>query len=376
MLYWHNPWFPSKDNAPAVAMINALPTGAAIHDERVLPVRPLGIPLVDGKPVGSHHQKVLLVYGTAGLVAFQGGIDLDPNRLSHGQGPGLHDVHTRVMGPAAHWLYRIFVERWLDHPEAARHPPVNTALAPPPRHAQGDMFVHVARTYGNGTLRNLVPPYAFAPQGEQTAKELLLHAIQTATRFIYVEDQYLVDLDVSRALVAALPRIQKLVILVCDEGAVVGEILQVGRRRKDFLDPLVAAAPDKVHVCTSSRYVHAKVWIFDDRFAIVGSANVNRRGLSHDSEQLIGVFDVNARYRWFFAHELRMHLWGQHLGLRPLDVVDAVATSVHWVAGATRGGLRSYVPDPTADEPLPWFFRSFLSNDLGWDLVIDPDGSK
>lgn len=374
MLYKHNQWFPSKDNTPAVDMINALPTGAAIHDQRVLPIRPLGIPQLDGKPVGSHHQKVLIVFGTAGLVAFQGGVDLDPNRLTHGAGPGLHDVHTRVMGPAAQWLHRILIERWLDHPEAAQLPGVRQAV-PAPRHPDSDLFVHVARTYGNGTRYPMTPPYAFAPTGEQTAKSLLLHAIRTASRFIYVEDQYLVDLDVSRALVAALPQIQKLVILVCDAGAVVKEILQVGRRRKEFLDPLHAVAPDKVHVCTSSRYIHAKAWIFDDRFAIIGSANVNRRGLSHDSEQLIGVFDVNARHRWYFAHELRMHLWARHLGLRPLEVIDAVAASVHWASGSTRGEVRPYVADPTTDEPLPWLGGLVFSDNRAWDAIIDPDGT-
>jgi len=369
LIYQQNQLFGARDNSEIVDMINGLATGAAIHDGRVL--------LRNGFAVGAHHQKMLIVHGPAGLVAFQGGIDLDRNRLP----PALHDVHTRVMGPAAHWLYRTFVERWHDHPEAVSLAPVNATLPAPKRHPSVDHFTHVARTYGSSAKHGVSPagspPYAFAPQGERSIKSLVLKAIQASERFIYLEDQYLVDMDISRALVAALPKLKKLIILVCDSGAVVGEIFQVGRRRKAFLDPLLAAGPGKVHVCTSARYIHAKVWIFDDRFAVIGSANVNRRGFTHDSEQAIGVFDVNARRRWFFAHELRMHLWSRHLGLPPRDTIDAVTASRHWASGQTRGEIQPFVADPAGDKAPDWktnLALAAIGADL-WDDGIDPDGS-
>ena len=58
--------------------------------------------------------------------------------------------------------------------------------------------------------------------------------------------------------------------------------------------PLLAAAPEKVAVVVSTtRYVHSKTWVIDDEFAIVGSANCNRRGYTHDSEASVGVYAVS-----------------------------------------------------------------------------------
>ena len=38
-------------------------------------------------------------------------------------------------------------------------------------------------------------------------------------------------------------------------------------------------------------YVHAKVWIFDDQFAVIASVNTNRRSWTHDSEVAAGISD-------------------------------------------------------------------------------------
>ena len=376
MLYKHSPHVQARDNTSAVAFINNLPTGAAIHDSRVLHIEfNVLVPQLLSFEVGAHHQKILLIKGSHGLVAFQGGMDLDPNRRPHGGDPGLYDAHTRIMGPSAYYLYQIFAERWTDHPESGGLKPINKSVPAPASHTSADLFVHVAKTYGNGSTHPGVPPsgYAFAPAGTRTAKALVLKAIAATKRFIYLEDQYLVDMAISQALRNALAHVKKVIILICPSDGVRGELYQVDRRRKDFIDNIKAGGADKVHVCELDQYVHAKLWVFDDRFSIIGSANVNRRGFTHDSEQLVGVFDVNKKKKWFFAHELRMHLWARHLGLSPLDVHDAVASSVHWSDGNTRGHVRTFVPDPSKDLPPPQAFP--VSPDYLWNAIIDPDGS-
>ena len=52
--------------------------------------------------LGSHHHKILIVYGDEGLIGFCGGVDLDKNRLGY-----LHDVHLRVLGGSAKELLKI-----------------------------------------------------------------------------------------------------------------------------------------------------------------------------------------------------------------------------------------------------------------------------
>lgn len=79
-------------------------------------------------------------------------------------------------------------------------------------------------------------------------------------------------------------------------------------------------------LATSQVYVHSKLMIVDDRFVLIGSANINDRSLlgSRDSEMGVVLEDqefVNSRMNgqpWRagrFAHSLRLSLWSEHLGI-------------------------------------------------------------
>jgi phosphatidylserine/phosphatidylglycerophosphate/cardiolipin synthase-like enzyme len=273
--------FTGFDNKPPVDFINKLSNGAAIQDGKYL-------------NFGSHHQKVLVVNGEQGLIAFSGGIDINHNRFLK-----LHDVHCRIKGPAAWDHYQIFVKRWTDNIYSNRVP-INKGIPIPGK--CGDKHAQVALTYGNGTnnagidiVPNVIPPtpkgYKFAPHGDRSAKALIRQAISNTQSFIYLEDQYLVDMSMSRALARKLPAIKFLIILIAHTNSVNGELYQGWRRRKDFIDNLVKVDPAKVIVCYHTKtLVHSKTWIFDDKFAIIGSANCNRRGYTHDSEQIVGIF--------------------------------------------------------------------------------------
>ncbi|MFI6844244.1 phospholipase D-like domain-containing protein [Kitasatospora sp. NPDC050467] len=231
------------------------------------------------------------------------------------------------------------------------------------------MQVQVAATYPNGARGITGAPagYAFARSGDRSVRDLLHHAVQRARRCIYVEDQYLVDRATSEALQAVLPGLASLVILIPDTNAVNKEVHQAWSRRRAFLDPLLSAAPGKVVVCTHRRsIVHSKVWIFDDQFAIIGSANCNRRGMTHDSEITAGVYDVLTTYNW--AKQLRMSLWGKHLHLAPELLEDPVAAAVHWATPAATADVLVYDPLGGTDEPV-------TDPDFVWNKIVDPDGS-
>jgi phosphatidylserine/phosphatidylglycerophosphate/cardiolipin synthase-like enzyme len=396
LLYHQNKELSGEDNTKPVDFINGLPNAKAIHDDRV--VRGALVPwlialLKGGHYLGVHHQKVLVVYGNEGLVAFQGGMDINPDRLqfpidpAHGipyiGGPvGLHDVHTRIRGEAAISLCSLFVQRWNDHPQSA-------GFTIPPsllfgKHVYGnvshELHVAVGRTYPNSTAHTLNGPggpYWFAETGEQSAKTLVLNAIAQSKRFIYIEDQYLFDMDLSNALKSALPNLKKLIILILTSEQAPDQH-QPFLRRKNFIDNLtggVQPPTDKVIVCQNRwpamPFVHSKTFIFDDKFAIVGSANANHRGYTFDSEQTAGIFDTNEKKRFFFAHELRMHLWHKHLHRREIDLVDPIASSVHW--SKPIGDIITYVL--AGQDPPPPFPENIVPKDLVWNLGIDPDGS-
>lgn len=100
---------------------------------------------------------------------------------------------------------------------------------------------------------------------------------------------------------------------------------------------------------TEQIYVHAKMMLVDDRIAIIGSANINDRSLigTKDTElsaiivdndtTVIPVDDKNRAVR-NFAHNLRLQLWQEHLGLTdPSSILDPVSDATHkiWQDTAT-----------------------------------------
>ena len=381
MLY-HQTQLSGEDNTDAINFVGQLHTGKAIHDDRVVKGGFLPHFFKPSVPyLGVHHQKVLIVNGTEGLVAFQGGMDLNVDRLHFpGAGPfGLHDVHTRIRGLAAASLWKVFVERWTDHPQSRKFPPIPSEVIDSSK-VTDDLQVEVGRTYPNSNSHTLFGPggpYQFAASGEQSVKALVLNAIARSRKFIYIEDQYLFDMSISNALRSALPNLKKLVILITDS-VQADDQRQPCLRRKAFIDNLtggVQPPTDKVIVCqngASSRvpFIHSKTFIFDDKFAIIGSANLNRRGYTHDSEQNVGIFDTNKRRRFFFAHELRMNLWGKLLSKRPIDLVDPIASSVHWTKPV--GNIATYIVNK---KDRPRGFPEDALKDLVWNIGLDPDGS-
>lgn len=497
-MLWDNP--ATSQNEKEVENINALTHGRAILDRRHLHAQRTLLTIQEGPPIlhprqiiediknmespvkdpfpdspkevfgsGSHHQKVLVVNGAKGLIAFCGGIDINPDRVDpanvgHNVGSGvtvgspMHDVHCRIRGPAARELLRTFVERWKDHPENAEFYSGEggfegiiemMALPSPEQQEQirrfnhkfrvygpeqlsdpqpnsGGHLVQIGRTYGNGFagknggiwgIREEGEPYFFAPKGETTAKEIILHAIGQATRFIYIEDQYFTPMrEVINALKAALPRIQHLTVLIPDDtvtamGADVplkslmltkwgkklaGEMRivsnQARARRLEAIRLLKENVPDagKVRVFILSpvgaehTYVHTKMFIIDDEFAIIGSANCNRRSYTHDSEVIAAIADQTpaSALGYNLAHRLRIALWAEHLfgiGIKDpfhtrkqqernsvfAELADGVASGIHWLSLPPGARVAPY------DEKAP---ADTSGTDFVWDYGIDPEG--
>ena len=371
-----------SDSLKAIITINGLSHGQAFNDDRTL-------------GFGSHHQKVVVVNGGEGLFAFCGGIDIDPNRVfpmgvngSNFAGAPFHDVHCRIRGPAAWDILQTFIERWKDYvramPVAEKAPLVGTSVTLDSQPKPGRLHVQIARTYGNPTKHGMVgpqnptavelSPYQYAPNGETTVSAMFFRAIDAAKRFIYIEDQYLVHTEASDALVKAVGRLAHITILMPHSDLT--DMPHVWEHRKKFIEPLRTAGGKKVRIFVRSpfgpqvphSYVHAKTWIFDDQFAIIGTANVGRRSWTHDSEIDVGVFDesTNDHASYTFAHRLRIRLWAEHLNMNTPDghaqLADGVGSAVHWLLPG--GNVRPYDENEKSDAPSA----------APWDTSVDPDG--
>jgi phosphatidylserine/phosphatidylglycerophosphate/cardiolipin synthase-like enzyme len=384
---------------------------------------------------GSHHQKLVLAHHAereADDVAFVGGIDLchgrrdderhhgDPQAIDigprYGDRPPWHDVQLEIRGPAIGDLSHTFRERWedptpLDHrnplrahiARLAREPRRAEPLPPPPDvpGTAGSHIVQVLRTYPDKR-----PPYPFAVEGERSIARAYIKAFRRARRLIYLEDQYLWSAEVAEPLADALRRHHdlRLIALVPRFPERGGRVSEPPERvgHDAAVQHVREAAGDRVAVYDLENdegtpvYVHAKVCIIDDVWAMVGSDNLNLRSWTHDSELSCAVLDATRDERRprdpaglgdgarRFARDLRLRLCAEHLGRRPDDpcLLDpsevfetwhkAAASLDAWYDGGQRGDrppgrVRLHRPTPVRWWQGPWARAVYR-------LLVDPDG--
>jgi phosphatidylserine/phosphatidylglycerophosphate/cardiolipin synthase-like enzyme len=387
---------------------------------------------------GSHHQKLVVLRHPGrpeGDVAFAGGIDLcharrddsehlgDPQGLQlareYGPNPPWHDAQLELRGPVVGILDAVFRERWTDprsldtdnpgswvedklrHADLAADPLPDR---PPDPEPTGPCRVQVLRTYP--AIR---PPTPYAPHGERSVARGFAKAFRRARRLIYLEDQYMWSPHIAKLLAEALrghPELH-LVVVVPRHPDVDGRLAlppnEVGRL--EAIDTCRRAASDRVHVFDLENrngtplYVHAKVAVIDDVWACVGSANLNRRSWSHDSELSCAVLDETRDPRKpldpgglgdgarTFARDLRLTLVREHLDL-PADGSadpdlldpDAFVRAVRaagdeldrWHAAGRAGPRPPGRLRPHQPEELPWHTKLWAVP--VYRLVYDPDG--
>ncbi|HWE63582.1 MAG TPA: phospholipase D family protein [Chloroflexota bacterium] len=264
-----------------------------------------------------HHQKAIVIDGR---IAFVGGMDLttlqgdrwDTEQHPLRAGPNWHDAQVRIEGEAVADVEHNFRQRWravtgddtLPHQdpqhEAAWHTPVQ-----------------IVRTIARRTYKEL-------PHGEYGIHHAYTRTLRAARRLIYLENQYLWSPEVLAALVAAMntPHEEPFRIVIVlpasaydgkfDNDQHVKELLaqDAGRGIVSVYCPYAWGPSAGTHAFHYHPiYVHAKVAIVDDEWLIVGSANLNDRGLITDSEICTLIHDQD------LARDLRLDLWAEHLGM-------------------------------------------------------------
>jgi phosphatidylserine/phosphatidylglycerophosphate/cardiolipin synthase-like enzyme len=384
---------------------------------------------------GSHHQKLVLLLHPGHHeddLAFVGGVDLchgrrdderhggDPQAESldpaYGPRPPWHDIQAEVHGPAVVDLAETFRERWNDPTPLERRgfrfgrikardtaePKVPEPLPPlgGAHPAAGTHAVQVLRTY---PIKR--PPYPFAPQGERSIARLYSKALERASSFIYIEDQYFWSEEIAALYEASLRRAPELRIIVVvprhpdRNGRISGPTNRLGQLT--MMKRLAAAGGDRFAIYDleneqgAAIYVHAKVVVIDDVLAMIGSDNMNRRSWTHDSELSIAVLDEEQDGREprdpadlgdgarRFARDLRLNLWREHLGATSDDgLVDGQGAFERWRQQADEldawhesgergprpaGRVRHHRPRPVPTWQRAWAWPLYRN-------VVDPDG--
>lgn len=270
-----------------------------------------------------HHQKAIVVDGQ---IAYVGGMDLTTFQGDRWDlpghplraGPNWHDVQIRLEGEAVSDVEHNFRQRWqavtgeraLPHRDPAWQPDWRTP-------------VQIVRTIPRRV-------YDFAPRGEFGIHHVYLHAIRQARRLIYLENQYLWSPEIRNALIEAMNRqaapFRIVIVLPAraydgkgdnDQHVAALREADKGRGIVSVYCPY-ASGPNAGARAFSYRptYVHAKVGVIDDEWLLIGSANLNDRGLITDSEIMAVAHDPA------LARQVRIDLWTEHLALARDQVAD------------------------------------------------------
>lgn len=259
-----------------------------------------------------------------------------------------HDVNLRLRGPAIGQLNETFALHWnTARPDVPAEPP---APAPTPA---GTVSLQVVRTLA-GNAR-----YTTSPHGEKTVLESYLRAIETATKYIYLENQYFTNEVIADAIVRRIKAHAKVCVIFLTNNRVdipgydvlqpqtvrrvLSGLTAKERKRVGFFCPWShesgATAKSPTEICRN--YIHSKVAIIDDDWITVGSANLDGPSLDYTQISgwrgfiawLFGLFpggnlhenratEVNASLfdqvsggpATTIATNVRKHLWAEHLG--------------------------------------------------------------
>lgn len=309
-------------------------------------------------PLHCHHEKTIVIDGE---LAFVGGIDLtdeagdryDTQEHHARRRLGWHDVATRLRGPAVADVNNHFRLRWRE----VTGEQLPEVPAPPPA---GETTVQVVRTVAEDM-------YEALPRGEFRILESYVRALSSARELIYLENQFLWAPEVVSIIadklrdpptpefrvVILLPakanngadetRGQLGVLVAADGGAgrMLGATIRSLSPLRDRADPL---------------YVHAKVAVIDDRWLIVGSANLNAHSFFNDTELCVLTDDAA------LARDTRVRLWAEHLELDPDRVAPMPAAALvdeHWrpIAAEQLNRLRAGSPPTRRLLELPGVSR-------------------
>jgi cardiolipin synthase A/B len=232
---------------------------AGVRAERFLPPRLLPPSLALNC---RNHRKILVVDGS---LAYIGGMNLGGREVGGGTGRRMSDIHFQLRGPIVAQLADAFAEDWLF--AAGETLP---ASAPPPR--RGESLCRVITGGPDGDVDKLLL--------------IILNALASAERQVQIMTPYFIP---PLELVAAL-----------ETAALRGvEVSLVLPRRSNlrYIDwatlhwiPALVRRRVRVHL-QEPPFSHAKLLVVDQRYAHIGSVNVDTRSLRLNFEIAVEVYD-------------------------------------------------------------------------------------
>jgi phosphatidylserine/phosphatidylglycerophosphate/cardiolipin synthase-like enzyme len=350
-----------------------------------------------------HHQKFVVIDGK---VAFVGGLDLcsgrwdqrdhrvnNPLRVNPDQSPykPFHDVQSSHSGPVAQKLAEFFTERWkcvggeeLDLPAEPSEPAAEPELTIPIAARTAAISRTLATTSGGR-------------EPVREIRQLFLDAIAAAEHLIYIENQYFSSAALFKALIERMTDRSRspleIILIIAADAEAISEQLSIGIAQERVMRGLQEAARENGHslgiyhpVSVSPEgedlptYIHSKLFLIDDRFLNVGSANMNNRSMGYDTELNVAWEGSASETELVESiREVRVNLLAEHTGLDAAARNDLcrVTGLVQYLNGLaeTRSGRLRYHPVRIVPQGYQWI-TSVLPDGLPFDAEASEDPER
>jgi len=212
----------------------------------------------------------------------------------------MHDVSLRVQGPSVRFIDETFSTIW-------NAGDVNTPAPAPQVDPIGGLDapigVQVLRTLSGGmfTTQTPDPNVENLPHGETGILESYQRAIMKAEEYIYIEDQYFNSREIVTAIQQRMiekPNLEVILVLNArpniggyhsHQTSLIKELYDALGNQPNRLGVFTmwSADPNQPRFEVAQVYVHSKVAIIDDRWASVGTANVDGASMNQRQWRLI-----------------------------------------------------------------------------------------
>lgn len=341
-----------------------------------------------------HHQKFVVIDGK---IAFAGGLDLcsarwderdhrvdNPLRVNADGSSyrSFHDLQSCHFGPVARKLAELFKTRWkvaggedLDLPSEPKETPGEFELTIPIKAKR----VAISRTQSS---------IGCGGEPVREIRSLLLDAIDAAAHLIYIENQYFSSEALFKALLNRMKDKSRspleVVLIIAKDADAFLEQLSIGIAQTRVIRRLKEAALETGH-CLGiyhpasagadgeelPTYIHSKLFLVDDRFLSVGSANMNNRSMGYDTELNVSWEAAATETELVESiREARVNLMAEHTGLEPaacadLRRVEGLVRYLNSIADNGSSRLRHH-PVRSIAEEYEWI-ASLLPDGLPFD---------
>ena len=234
--------------------------GVLVH--RFRPIRWYTLERINNRP----HRKILV---TDGIIGFTGGVGIGDEWLGDARNPSEYrENHYRIRGPAVAHMQAAFAENWLE----ATGEVLQGERFYPEQPTDGEFVAQLVKSSPHG--------------GSRSMHQMLLMSLASATDHIRIGMAYFVPDDIAIGQLVDAARRGVEIDIILPGPHISKETVRHGSRY--FWGELLEAGI-RIHEFQPSMY-HAKLFIVDEDWVSIGSANFDERSFRLNDEANLNVF--------------------------------------------------------------------------------------